>query len=77
MLNSFGVLVCSDAFAQCGSYIHHYPHYNKVHDYHEPGFQATLEHYKKVRCRFFFLWVNKINVTVCIRHFFWIQHQSY
>jgi hypothetical protein len=53
MLNSFGVLVCSDAFAQCGSYIHHYPHYNKVHDYHEPGFQATLEHYKKVRCRFF------------------------
>lgn len=39
----------SETFAPLGRYLHHYPHFDKAHDYHVPGFNATLALYKEVR----------------------------
>lgn len=33
--------------APFGEYIHHFPHFDKPHGYHVPGFKATLELYKQ------------------------------
>eukprot|EP01031_Cornospumella_fuschlensis_P027188 gene27188-32851_t len=37
-----------DEYAPLGSYIHHYPHFDKPHNYHVPGFNSTLALYKEV-----------------------------
>jgi hypothetical protein len=41
-------VICSEQFGPGGFYIHHYPHYNKPHDFHEPGFAVTLKLYREV-----------------------------
>jgi hypothetical protein len=38
----------TETFAPGGKYVHHYPHFDKPRDYHEPGFHATLACYKEV-----------------------------
>jgi hypothetical protein len=48
-------VLCSPAYFQfCtrygpgGAYIHHFPHFDKPHNYHVPGFKATLRVYQTV-----------------------------
>jgi hypothetical protein len=42
------ICICSEKYGPEGRYIHHYPHFDKPHNYHQPGFRATLAMYKKV-----------------------------
>ena len=49
---SFTLVLHSDKYAPTGEYIHHFPHFDNPHNFHVPGFNATLALYKEVHFRF-------------------------
>ncbi len=38
----------SARFAPDGVYLHHSPHFDKAHAFHNPGYNSTLQLYKEV-----------------------------